>query len=697
MTEALRLPVEVHTEEAEEEKPASLLDRIGIPRPLFWGFVGCLLFMIGDGVESGFLSPYMQSQGISAQQVALMFTVYGFVIAVASWLSGALSDLWGPRQVMWIGLITWVGFEVIFLTLGLKAFNWPVMLVSYGLRGLGYPLFAFGFLVWIAAATPPQRLSSAAGWFWFAFTGGFPTLGSLFASFLIPDLGQYNTFWASVVLVAVGGLIALLLVREPTGMKPLAAVGESPVTTLGRAITILWRQPRIGAGAVVRTINTAAELGFLVFMPTFFVKTIGLPLTQWLQLLSLIFFSNIIWNLLWGVLGDRIGWQRTVAWFGGVGCAITTLLLYYVPLAVGPRFSIIALVGMLYGATLAAYVPLSALMPSMAPEHKGAAMSALNLGAGASTFVGPAIVGIFLGSLGVVGVMYIYAALYLFSAILTLAFVRAPEGVVPQKRSWGELGFGAASTLLGHPPAVPNLDKDDDIDMVMVDVGGGVYDDDAFAQALLRAAKELAGGELDEREFWKIYDAQRGSGRLRAGIAQRFVPGADVNRLTELTRKYWEYPASALYPDVRPTLAVLASKYKLCLICDTQKDPVEALTRDGIAEFFTVVARPDEVGAEKPDPKIFRWAMAKAGVSPDNTVLVANRLDTDIRPARRIGIRTIWLLRGEAPPAPTIEQLGEPDAVITSMTGLPIALVRVARTREAASAVSPDRVPVPAY
>ena len=104
-------------------------------------------------------------------------------------------------------------------------------------------------------------------------------------------------------------------------------------------------------------------------------------------------------------------------------------------------------------------------------------MSALNLGAGASTFVGPAIVGIFLGSLGVVGVMYIYAGLYLFSAILTLAFVRAPEGVVPQKRSWGELGFGAASTLLGHPPAVPNLDKDDDIDRTIdaVDSAAAIY------------------------------------------------------------------------------------------------------------------------------------------------------------------------------------------------------------------------------
>ncbi|MDQ6773977.1 MAG: MFS transporter, partial [Candidatus Dormibacteraeota bacterium] len=325
MAEALNVPL-VQLE--EEDRPPSMLERIGIPRPLAWGFLGCLLFMIGDGVESGFLSPYMQSQGISQQKVALMFSIYGFVIAVASWLSGSLSDLWGPRQVMLIGLVAWVGFEVIFLTLGLKALNYPVMLVSYGLRGLGYPLFAFGFLVWIAVATPPKRLSSAAGWFWFAFTGGFPTLGSFLASVLIPDIGQYYTFWASVVLVALGGAIALLLVREKIGRKPLAVAGESPLTTLSRAITILWKQPRIGAGAVVRTINTASELGFLVFLPTFFVKTIGLPLTQWLQVLSLMFFSNIIWNVLWGVLGDRIGWQRTVAWFGGVGCAITTLLLY---------------------------------------------------------------------------------------------------------------------------------------------------------------------------------------------------------------------------------------------------------------------------------------------------------------------------------------------------------------------------------
>ncbi|MBT2523472.1 hypothetical protein [Arthrobacter sp. ISL-28] len=52
------------------------------------------------------------------------------------------------------------------------------MLILYGVRGFGYPLFAYGFLVWILAASPAKRLGSAVGWFYFAFTGGLPTLGS---------------------------------------------------------------------------------------------------------------------------------------------------------------------------------------------------------------------------------------------------------------------------------------------------------------------------------------------------------------------------------------------------------------------------------------------------------------------------------------------------------------------------------------
>jgi polyol permease family len=404
--------------ETKFDARASLLDRLGIYPPLAWGYLGLLLFMIGDGVESGYLSPYLLGRGISQPEVAAIFTAYGVTAAVAAWFSGALSDLWGPRRVMWMGLAIWAVFEVLFLvTLSTPAGYLPVLL-TYALRGFGYPLFAFGFLVWITAATPARRMGAAVGWFWFSFTGGLPTLGSLLASFTVPLLGPYNTLWTSLGLVLAGGLIALLGVREPTGFRRLAPEGENPLKTVLSSVTIAWKMPKTAVGCVVRVINTAPQFGFLVFLPVYFTQTVGFSLTAWLRLLSAIFLSNIVWNLLFGIIGDKLGWRRTVALCGGVGSAITTLMLYYVPHLLGANYTLCVVAGVMYGATLAGYVPLSALMPSLAPDHRGAAMSMLNLGAGASVWVGPAIAGIFLAPLGVGGVMWIFAVLYLISAAM---------------------------------------------------------------------------------------------------------------------------------------------------------------------------------------------------------------------------------------------------------------------------------------
>ncbi|MEU1819025.1 MFS transporter [Streptomyces roseifaciens] len=402
-----------------------LLDRAGLPRALAWGYLGVLVFMIGDGVESGYLSPYLLDEGLSKQQVALLFSVYGVTASVAAWFSGALCDVWGPRRVMTLGLGIWVVLQIALLLFALPTTDFPLLLISYGLRGLGYPLFAYGFLIWVTAVTPRRRLGSAVGWFWFAFTGGLPTLGSLVASFAVPRVGAYGTLWLALGLVAAGGAIALLLVREPTGRRRLAPAGERPLATLIGSLAIIWRRPRIGAGAVVRAINTAPQFGFLVFLPVFFTETLGFTLSEWLRLLSAMFATNIFFNLIFGVVGDRIGWQRTVAWCGGVGCAVTTLLLYHGTVTAGDDFPMAVVLVSLFGATLAGYVPLSALMPSLAPDHKGQAMSALNLGAGASTFLGPALVGLLLGPLGVEGLMWVFAALYLASAFLT-AFLRLP-------------------------------------------------------------------------------------------------------------------------------------------------------------------------------------------------------------------------------------------------------------------------------
>jgi polyol permease family len=381
--------------------------------------------MCACGVESGFLSAYLVGKGTSASAVALVFTAYGVTATLASWLSGALSDLWGPKRVMLVGLVMWLIFHVAFLLLGVAPSNYPLLLIFYGLRGFGFPLFAYGFLVWIIVATPARSLGTSLGWFWFAFAAGFPTLGSLIASYLVPAVGSYQTLWWALIFVAGAGL-ALFFVREPTGARRLAPAGENPIRTLISSVTIAWQIPKVGIGGIVRTINTAAQIGFLVFLPVYTTTTVGFTLTQWLRLLTMLSVTNVIWCLLFGIIGDRFGWRRTVAWFGGVGCAVTTLMLYYSMQGRPANYPLAVIAGMFYGATLAAYTPLGAIMAALAPDRKGAAMAILNLGAGASTWVGPAIVGVFLPLLGVAGVMWIFAVLYAISAVLTM-FMKVPE------------------------------------------------------------------------------------------------------------------------------------------------------------------------------------------------------------------------------------------------------------------------------
>jgi len=666
----------------------SLIEYLSIPRELAWGYVGLLLFMMGDGVESGYLAHFLHGEGISQGKIALMFTVYGAFATMGARYSGALADSWGPRLVMWIGLLTWTAFQVIFLGFSLPMVNFPAMLVSYGLRGIGYPLFAYGFLVLITNTTPPKRLGSAVGWFWFAFSAGLPTLGAFLASLLIPRVGQYATLWCSLAMVIAGGAVALCGLPRRTGLSMPDAAGKNTSESLFSSFSIAWQKPKTLIGCVVRMINTAPQFGFLVFLPTFFTTAVGLFLDQWLQLLSYMFLSNMVANLLSGIVGDKLGWRHTVAYVGGMGCTITTLLLYYVPVAHRGNFGLAVVVAVLYGATLAGYVPLSAIMPLLAPENKGAAISMLNLGAGASALLGPAIVAVFIGPLGVEGVMWIFAGLYGLSALLAL-FLTLPEELERGTLGWsgiGEAAFGASACLLDHPPAMAALAGQHDIDLVLFDLGGTIYDDSTFTKAMLRAVHELDPKVKDE-EFWAVYDAERmkASGSLRTAIANHFVPNRDRTILTALAKRYWEYPPSALYQDVKPALKALAGQLKLGLVANSGEAALKALRRDGLHELFTVIALADFVGVEKPDERIFQYALKTAGVSPSRTVHVGNRLESDIRPAQRLGMRTVWLLRGDAPPAPTLDQLVEPDAVIISLVGLPMALARLTGDTELVS------------
>lgn len=217
------------------------------------------------------------------------------------------------------------------------------------------------------------------------------------------------------------------------------------------------------------------------------------------------------------------------------------------------------------------------------------------------------------------------------------------------------------------------------LDVVFLDVGGPVYDDSTFRGAVLVALRSLGAAVSDEeyaREYDRLRRAQAGS--FRRQLIERFLgPGASVRDVEALAALHWQYPPEALLPEVRPCLEALASRYRLGVIANQQSSVRAAMRRDGIDGYFEIWAISEELGVDKPDPRIFRHALDRAGVPAERAVMAGDRLDYDIRPARGLGMRTVWVLRGEAPDDPTPEQLAEADASVRSLAELPETLERL--------------------
>jgi FMN phosphatase YigB (HAD superfamily) len=213
-----------------------------------------------------------------------------------------------------------------------------------------------------------------------------------------------------------------------------------------------------------------------------------------------------------------------------------------------------------------------------------------------------------------------------------------------------------------------------EIVFVFLDIGGVLYDDRVYAEAWKRALRE-AGAEFGDDAFEAEYTAVRAAQNVsfRSRLATRFLgPQPDLARLEALAARHWQYPPGALFDDVVPCLEALrAAGYRLGVIANQPSQVRTAMERDGLAPHFEVWGVSEDLGVQKPDPELFVRSVATARVEPSAAVMVGDRLDYDVRPAKAAGMRTVWVLRGEAPDQPTADQLAEPDGVVGDLTELP--------------------------
>lgn len=121
-----------------------------------------------------------------------------------------------------------------------------------------------------------------------------------------------------------------------------------------------------------------------------------------------------------------------------------------------------------------------------------------------------------------------------------------------------------------------------------------------------------------------------------------------------------------IFPEVQPTLEVLANRYILGVLTNGNAD----VRRLGLADYFRFALCAEELGIGKPDPHPFREALRRGGVPAEQAVHVGDHPGDDIQGAQRAGLRAVWFNPGGKP----WSQEGSPDAEIRSLAELPVLL-----------------------
>ena len=87
---------------------------------------------------------------------------------------------------------------------------------------------------------------------------------------------------------------------------------------------------------------------------------------------------------------------------------------------------------------------------------------------------------------------------------------------------------------------------------------------------------------------------------------------------------------------------------KLGIIANQKLGTKERLDSWGLRQYFDVIAASAEIGYAKPDKEIFEKAFELAKCTAAESMMVGDRLDNDIIPAKSLGMKTVWIKNGLA-------------------------------------------------
>jgi HAD superfamily hydrolase (TIGR01549 family) len=212
------------------------------------------------------------------------------------------------------------------------------------------------------------------------------------------------------------------------------------------------------------------------------------------------------------------------------------------------------------------------------------------------------------------------------------------------------------------------------------DLGNTLVSEETAAEARLRqvvGCLERHGRRCsveDIRSALKQASAEFSPRLLTAAIA-KLTDDPDLRRAVETSHRYPK-ELEALYEGAEQVLRALSSRYRIGVIANQSAGTEQRLTDWGLMPLISICLSSAELGIEKPDPAIFRLALSRAKCAPEEAVMIGDRLDNDIRPARLQGWRTIRILQGFAKFQSPRDEFDEADATVAALGELPPLFLR---------------------
>ena len=164
---------------------------------------------------------------------------------------------------------------------------------------------------------------------------------------------------------------------------------------------------------------------------------------------------------------------------------------------------------------------------------------------------------------------------------------------------------------------------------------GALADPAALARADARVRFEIDRPEViaattDGGRFRRYLDALAGAVRLAR------MPDPVFERLDAYHRVHnlWE----EVPPEVPAALERLRGRVRMGVVSNANGTVRAKLARIGLAEYFELIIDSQEVGIEKPDPRIFALALERMGVAPAQAAYVGDLYHVDVVGAAAAGL-----------------------------------------------------------